>query len=267
MLRSVLTKTLRDQRRSLLVWAVALVALVALYVAVYPSVKGNSTFTKLLDQMPRAYRALFTTESGADFSTPAGYLNTELLTFMGPLLVLIYAIISGSGAVAGEEEHHTLDLLLANPISRARMLVEKFAALVTGTVFLMVVLWVALVAEGTAAGMDISLLRTAAALLHLGLLGIEFGTLALLVGALTGHATASRAVPALLAVVAYLLNALAPMVGWLGPLRKLSPFYQYIGNDPLRNGLSLAALGVAVASIVVLVAASVSAFRRRDVLA
>lgn len=250
-----------------MVWAVALVALVGLYVAVYPSVQGNSSFARLINQMPKTYRALFTTGSGADFSSPAGYLNTELLTFMGPLIVLVYAVVSGSGAVAAEEERHTLDLLLANPIGRGRMLLEKFGALVVGTVFLMVVLWAALVVEGTAAGMDLSLLRTGAALSHLGLLGIEFGAVALLVGALTGHATASRAVPAFLAVVAYLLNALAPLVGWLEPLRKGSPFYQYIGNDPLRNGLSAAALGIALATIAVLVALSVTAFRRRDILA
>src|SRR5487761_1586302 len=96
MLHNVAVRTLKDQRNALLAWAVSLAALVAMYVAVYPSVKGSSSFSKLIDQMPKAYRALFTTGGGADFTTPAGYLNTELLTFMGPLLVMVYAI--GAGA-------------------------------------------------------------------------------------------------------------------------------------------------------------------------
>ena len=45
-------------------------------------------------------------------------------------------------------------------------------------------------------------------------------------------------VPAAVAVVAYLVNGLGPMVSWLEPVQELSPFYQYIAHDPLRNGVS-----------------------------
>ena len=264
MLHSVALRTLKDQRKALFAWAVSLAALVAMYVAVYPSVKGSSSFAKLIDQMPKAYRALFTTGGGADFTTPAGYVNTELMTFMGPLLVMVYAIGAGANALAGEEERGTIDLLLANPVSRARVALGKFSSLVVGTAVLAAVLWVALAAEGAAAGMDLPLGNTAAALLQLALLGIEFGTLALFVGALSGHLTLSRAVPALLAVVTYLINGLGPMVGWLNPLRPASPFFHYIGNDPLRNGLSLRGLVVSTLTIAVLLFASLYTFRSRD---
>src|SRR5579884_3961156 len=146
---SVLARAVRDQLRSLVAWTLGLAGLVGMYVAVYPSVKdGGSSFSKLIDQMPKTYRALFTTGGGVDFTTPAGYLNTELLTFMGPLLVLVYAIGTGSSALAGEEDRGTLDLLLANPVGRARILLEKFAALVAGIGTLMGALWLALVLEG-----------------------------------------------------------------------------------------------------------------------
>jgi ABC-2 type transport system permease protein len=264
MLYSVALRTLKDQRKALLAWAISFAALVAMYVAVYPSVKGNSSFAKLIDQMPKTYRALFTTGGGADFTTPAGYLNTELLTFMGPLLLLVYAIGAGAFALAGEEERGTIDLLLATPISRAKVALGKFSSLVLGTAVLAAVLWAALAAEGAAAGMELPLGNTAAALLQLALLGVEFGTLALFVGALSGNLTLSRAVPALVAVVAYLINGLGPMVGWLNPLRPASPFFQYIGNDPLRNGLSLRGLVVSTLTIAILVVASLYIYRRRD---
>ena len=92
----------------------------------------------------------------ADLASPAGYLNTEFFAFMGPLLVLVYAIGGGAAALAGEEDRRTLDLLLANPVSRARVVVEKFAAQAAGVTFLMTVLWVALLVGGGAAGMDLS---------------------------------------------------------------------------------------------------------------
>jgi len=261
---SIVRRTLRDQRRGLTAWAVALAGLVGMYVAVYPSVSGNSSFAKMIEQMPKAYRTLFTTGSGIDFTTPAGYLNTELLTFMGPLLVLVYAIGAGAAALAGEEDRGTMDLLLANPVSRSRVVGEKFIALVIGTAALMVVLWLALVGEGRAAGMGVPLGRSGAALLHLGLLGVEFGTLALLIGAFTGRLAASRAIPAVSAVTAYLVNGLGPLVGWLRPLRKGSPFFQYIGHDPLRTGVSGLAAAVALVSIAALLTGALMVFRRRD---
>lgn len=266
MLRSVAAKTLRDQRRSLLAWALALAGLVGMYAAVYPSVKGNSSYSNVIDQMPKALRALFTA-GGGDLTTPAGYLNTELMTLMGPILVLVYAIGAGAAAVAGEEDRGTLDLLLANPVTRARVVVEKFAALVAGVSVLSAAMWLAVVAEGRAVGLDLPVGSSAAAMVHLGLLGVEFGALALLVGAATGHLTAARAVPGGLAVVAFLVNGLAGYVTWLGPVRPASPFYQYIGHDPLRTGLWGAAAAVSVASAAVLVAVAVAAFGRRDVLA
>src|SRR5674536_71746 len=42
-----------------------------------------------------------------DRSTPTGYLNTELMSLMAPLLVLLYAITAGANGIAGEEDRHT----------------------------------------------------------------------------------------------------------------------------------------------------------------
>lgn len=265
MVTEVLRHTLRGQRRALAIWTVALFGLIGMYVAIYPSVRANASYSKLIEGLPKAYRALITVAGAGDISTPVGYLDVELMTLMGPLLLLVYGIGGGAAALAGEEERHTLDLLLANPIHRSRVVVEKFLALAGGTAVLVTATWVALVAEGAAVGMDVPLGGAAAAMLHLGLLGAEFGALALLVGALTGRLGPSRAIPTVVAVAAYLVNALAPVVGWLRPLRRGSPFYQYIGHDPLRTGVSWPAVAVAVISIAALVALAVVAFRRRDV--
>jgi ABC-2 type transport system permease protein len=263
---SVTLQTVHTQRRSLLSWSIAISALIAMYVAVWPSVKGTgSSFSKLIDTMPAAYKALFTTGSGIDFSTPVGYLNVELFSFMGPLVVLAYTIGAGASAIAGEEDRRTLDLLLVNSISRSRVVVEKMAAIVLGTTVLVTVMWAALLVEGRIASMDIPVADSAAALIHLGLLGLEFGALALLIGAWTGRVGLSRAVAAIAAGASYVVNGLATLVGWLEPVREFSPFYQYSGHDPLRNGFSSLAIAVSVASTVVLVLASVRAFRRRDV--
>jgi ABC-2 type transport system permease protein len=250
----------------LLVWSVALASLVAMYMAVWPSVQGTgNSVAKLIDEMPDAYRALFVNDAAIDFSSPAGYLDVELFSFMVPIVVLVYAIGTGAAGIAGEEGRRTLDLLLVNAVSRRRVVIEKLGALVFGTFLLGLALWTALVVEGRIAGMDVPVAYSAAALVHLVLLGVEFGALALLVGTLTGRVGLSRAVPAMVAVACYVVAALGTLVDWLEPARRLSPFFQYSGHDPLRTGLSPLAAAVTTASIVVLVVAALAAFDRRDV--
>jgi len=264
MLRNVFLKTLHEQRRGLLGWLASIVLIVLMYAAIWPSLRGQPSMTDFLDQMPEAFRSLFAT-SGADMSTPVGYIQIELMSFMGPMLVILYAVVQGSRSVAGEEERRTMDLLLAAPVSRARVLLEKAAAMVAGTVGLTAVLGAALVIEGRLFDMVIPVDKLAAAMLHLALLGLVFGSMSLAIGAVSGSAGLSRGVPAAVAVVAYLVNGLGPMVSWLDPAQELSPFYQYIAHDPLRNGVSGPAAAVAVATVVVLMAVAVWGFQRRDV--
>jgi ABC-2 type transport system permease protein len=264
MLRTLAMKTLYDQRRGLLGWAIGLTLLTAMYVAIWPSLRDQPSMKDFLDKMPKAFRALFSA-NGADMSTAVGYVQIELLSFMGPMLLLLYAISSGASAIAGEEDRRTADLLLANPVSRERVVLEKLAAMVAGIVALCAVTALALITEGAAAGMHLPVGNVLAAMLHLALLALVFGCLALAVGAAFGHIGVSRAVPALMAVVAYVLNGLGSIVSWLEPLRVFSPFYQYIGHDPLRHGVSLVSVVVAAGTAAALVAVAMAGFRRRDI--
>jgi ABC-2 type transport system permease protein len=261
---SVFSRTLRDQSRALLVWSASAALLVAMYVAIWPSLRDQPSMTAFLERMPEAFRSLFAA-SGADMSTPVGYIQIELMSFVGPLIVIGYGVATAVAAVSGEEDRHTLDLLLAAPVSRTRVVLEKFAEMVVGTFLIAAVLGLALVLEGALADMGLPVGNTAAAMLHLALLGLVFGTLALALSATTGRSVLSRAVPVVVAVAAYVVNGLAPMADWLKPFQKLSPFYSYIGHDPMRHGVSVAGVLVALGTIAVLVVVAVLGFRRRDV--
>ncbi|RKO25610.1 ABC transporter permease [Pseudarthrobacter phenanthrenivorans] len=264
MLSSVLTKTLRDQRRALLGWSISVALLIAMYVALWPTVRDQPSMADILEQMPEAFRALFAS-AGADMSTPTGYVQVELLSFMGPTAVLMYAVGAGAGAIGGEEDRHTLDLLLSNPVSRSRVVLDKFLAMAAGTFLIAAVMGLAIVAEGTLVDLDLPAGTVAATMLHLALLGVVFGSLALMLSAATGRTGISKGIPALVAVIAYIVNGLAPLVDWLADIQEFSPFYQYIGHDPLRNGLDAGSVAIAAATAVVLLALAVLGFRRRDV--
>jgi len=265
MLRNVALKSLRDIRRGFLWWSLGLVGFVALIVSVWPTVHSNPSLNKLAQDYPQALQAFLAFGGAVDYSSPAGYLGIELFSLMIPLLLLVAAIGTGAGTIAGEEERGTMELLLANPVSRTKVVLEKTAALVVEIAGLGFVLWLALWIGAILASMDISAAHLAAATLMAVLLAVAYGTIAILLGAATGRRTMSIGLTAAAAVAAYLVNGLAPLVHALEVPQKLSPFYHYAVGDPLRQGLSLTHLAVLLAIAVVATALAPYFFSRRDV--
>jgi ABC-2 type transport system permease protein len=258
LLRSVLLKSLYDVRRSFAWWAFGLVGLVTLMVAVYPTVRDNPELNQLVEEYPEALKAFIAFGGTVDYASGAGYLGSELFSFMIPLLFIVCAVGNGASAIAGEEERGTLDLLLANPVTRRRVAVDKLVAMAVELAGLGLVLWGALWLGAALVGMDVSAAHLAAATASAALLALAFGAIAFMIGAATGHRALAIGIATAGAVAAYLVNGLAALVDTLAVPQKLSPFYHYAIADPLRQGLALdhslvlAAIAVAAAILGVL---------------
>ena len=78
----------------------------------------------LINSYPTAFKATFGME-GVDFTSGPGYLSTETFSLLAPLMLIGLGIALGTGTIAGEEERGTLDLLIASPVSRGRVLAAK----------------------------------------------------------------------------------------------------------------------------------------------
>ena len=262
MLRNVFLKSLRDQRRSLMFWGIGVAALSLLTILFYPSVKEVPEFSKLFEEseaLTRVFAGGF-----SDLASPEGYLNSQLYSLLVPILFLIFTIGQGSGAIAGEEEKGTLDILLSNPTTRLQVLIQKFAAMAVATSMLAFVLWLSVVIGGAIVDMDLSLWRTAQVTLSGMLLGFLFGALALMLGSTLGKRGLSTGIAGALAIGTYFIYALAPLAEGLEPVQKVFPFYYYIGADPLTNGLNLAHAGVLIGITAALLAVAIITFERRD---
>jgi ABC-2 type transport system permease protein len=259
----ITAKTLRDQRRALVGWAIGMAALVLLYASFYPSIRSNAaTLNKYMESLPEALKNMI--GNSGDISSPVGYVRSEIFSTMGPLLLLILAIGSGARAIAGEEEGRTLDLLLANPVSRRSVVLQKFWAMVASTSGVGLVLLVSIALFGPPFGLHIGVVDLAAAVVSAIALAVSFGSIALAVGCWRGRRGIAIAASTSLAVVAYLLNILAPSVEALDRSQVLSPFYHYIEYDPLRTGFSALHLFVLVAIASAGLALALLAFERRD---
>ncbi|MCZ6538638.1 MAG: ABC transporter permease subunit [Chloroflexi bacterium] len=263
MLSNVYLKALRDSRKSILFYSIGVLAL-GLYVTLfYPTIRDATGFTDFLEDLPEVFQSLI--GDAETYTTAEGFLNVEVFSFMGPLVVSVFAIVAGTAAIAGEEESHTLDQLLANPISRTSVLLQKVGTLLTGLLALMVALGIGLIAGSKIAGFDLSITGTAQALVSLYLLGATLGLLALAIGAATGRKGLAGGVAAGVGVAGFLLDTFLSVVEVLEPARFVSVFYYFNSNDVILNGINAAHFATLAGVSAVAVAAAVWRFEQRDV--
>lgn len=262
MRRNVFSKTLWEQRREVAIWSLGVAAVGVLYAAFYPTV-GTPEMAAAMEAYPAGFlEALGMT----DFTSPAGYLGSTTYGLLGPVLMIIFATVLGGRAIAGEEEGGRLELLLAHPVERWQVVVERAAAMVLALGLPGVVLLVAMaVAAGPAEYEEIGFANLAAASLQLVLLGTVFGSLALAIGAVTGRRAAASGAVAVIGIASYFANTLGPSVEAIAWTRDLSPFRYYSGGQPLVYGWQFGDALILLLIAAVLVAVGIVGFRRRDV--
>ena len=150
------------------------------------------------------------------------------------------------------------------PLTRRAITVGKLAALVVQALPVPIVTALCVV---VGRGVDLSI--DAGPLLGITagvtLLGLLFGALALLIGAITGSRGMALGITSAVAAITYLISSLAPSVHWLRPARYVSAFFYAVGDNQLQHGLPLTWAGVLVITTAVLATAAVIAYDRLDV--
>lgn len=252
---------LRLRRRSLIGYALGMAGYALVIVALYPSFKGDTGLDAFTEKSSTV-AALF--GANGPLTTPPGWLNANLYGNFVPLIVLLMTIGYGAHAIAGQDEDGTLGLLAALPISRRSLLLQKFATLCLTAVPVSVAT-LACVLAGRGFELTVGVGNLVEITVGALLLGIDFGALALTIGALTGSRSTALGVTSALAAASYLISSLAPVVHWIRPARVVSLFYWSVGDGQLVHGLSLTSVLVLVLTATVLLAGAVAAFDRLDV--
>jgi ABC-2 type transport system permease protein len=263
-LAEVLVEAVRERRRSLAWWTIGLVALLALNVAFYPSVRDDPALSDYAKDLPESVRAMFA-GGELDLASPVGYLNSQIYALMAPLVLLIFAIGAGAGAVAGEEERGTLDLLLAHPVRRRSYVVQRFLALAALVAALTAVLLATVALGSWLVDLEIGFGRLVAASASVGLLAVLYAAVALAVGALAPGRARAIAVASGLVLAAWIFDGLAQAVDLLDGWRAATPYYHALGRSPLREGAPWSGWALLVGLTAILVAVGAAGLERRDV--
>lgn len=260
--KNIYFKTLHDQRKLTMWIGLGLIAAALYTTLLFPVIRDISGFEDFIQELPELILSLM---GGAlEFTTPEGFLNTQPFSVLAPLLMLVYAVVRGSALIAGEEESHTLDQLLANPISRTSLFAQKVLAMETGLAALATVLFLGIVTGTSIADYSVDLWKLLQIVFSLFLMASAAGMISAGFGAATGKRGNAGGIAAGILVAGWLFNAIQQLAEVLEWSKYLSLFWYYNGNNILLNGLIGWHAMVLVTVGLVSVVAGAAIFQRRD---
>ncbi|ELY76779.1 ABC transporter permease subunit [Natrinema pallidum] len=116
----------RRRVRGSIALSVGLSALAAMVIWVYPSFEAEVD----LDQLLAAYPDPILQVMGVQTMTSlGGFLSFELYTFGWVIMLGLYLAYSTAGTIADDVDRGRMDVLLSMPLSRRRLVAERFAAI------------------------------------------------------------------------------------------------------------------------------------------
>ncbi len=267
-MKDIIAWELKRRRSTILWWTIGSLLLTFVILALFPSIRDKANqLNQVLDQMPSSLRGLKTGGAASiNVGDPAQFLNSQLFYITLPMIWIILAITRGAGILGKEERDHTLELLLARPISRGRLLLGKALAFgaeysIVTLVSLAFILFVAPIYD-----IHISSSSLALATIYTALFSLSFGYLAFcLQAANTLTKRAATALAVALSFGGYIIASLSSLTDWLKTPSKFVPYHYF---NPLDILQSKTPRGLLIYMAAIFVFGSLLAyvgFRRRDI--
>lgn len=261
--KPLFVKSFRDHARGVLGWTLGIVAIVVIQLSVYPTIRDSSAgWSDVTDSFPEAFKEIFRM---TDYTSEAGYLTTELLTFVVPFIFIGMGCSWGARIATEDEEKGAADIALGLPISRESYLMTRMASSLSILVTAGTSFFVSLAIGGRLLDMSISLARFAIAALCLTLLSIMMLGISTAIGAFTGRRSVALGVSMAIAIALFITYSLAPLVDVLESTTPFNPMQWTIGSQPLTQGLSAGYTATIIAVSALFFASSFRLFERRDI--
>lgn len=256
--RSLFIKTVRDQRWQVLGYGAALFAMAALIVSIWPSYR---TSLEVID-LPPAIEAFLGTDLW--IGTAPGFISAEYFSWI-PILLIVFAVVQGTGAIAGEESSGTIDILLAQPLSRTTMVTIKAAATVINATLIAMLGFLGFAITVPVTDIAVTVSDTFVASANLLPITLLFYALSLWLGAVSPTRSIAAGVAIGMVTLAYFANTIAAGVDMLSWMKYGSPFYYYGAGLPLVEGINWTHAGALLGVALLFFVLTVRTFESRDV--
>ncbi len=205
----------------------------------------------------------------SEMTSFAGYATGTFVN-LAPIVLSIYAILSGSGTLAGEEDEGKLELMVTLPIPRWQIVTAK--ALATAVALLLILAIVGLAAVGVLLSIQDQIETTATAVdmflsaLYMWPLVLAVAMISLFMGAYLPNRRTAALVATVIFVASYFGNSLANLYDSVEPIKPIILFTYYdTAPAVLTEGQAVADTAVLLATSLVLFLLAVCAFQRRNI--
>ena len=255
-----------QRKNNLFWWCISTLLLIALLMLIYPSFhKDAAQLNQALNQLPDSIKSLKTGGSDIDVTSAEGYLHAQVFYSTLPLVLGIFTISLGKALGSRDELHKTLELVLARPIGRSKLLLSKgiagilMCALITLLVGASIAMLANLVDMNIAFGNILTTTAWTMALIT------SFGVISFSLSA-ASQRLRSIAVPfaIIMSFGGYLMTSLSGITSWMEKPAKLFPFHYF---DPRSMLFGEQSKGLAIYLLCILTLGTIIAwygFRQRD---
>jgi ABC-2 type transport system permease protein len=260
MLRSIFAKTLRDQRRPLMIWSAIVILVLIIGYKAFGQIDASQIAS--LVQNP-AFRFL---SDPVAVDTPAGFV-TFRYGFVFSLALGIFAMIIGSRMVRGEEERGSLEMILATPHARCAVLREKALATIVGIAVVGLAFAIGNVLGAAGANDTVNAAPALLAGANLSLLLFFYAMLALFISQYTQTAAASSGITGGLYALFFIMDGTGRVSTGAAWVQYLSPNFYYGRSKPLITtyGTNPGAMALLLALGLLLLVVSAVIFAGRDI--
>jgi len=263
---SIFRSMLQLRRTSLLWYSFGLALYGWFIVAFFPLIEDNLQYMEIFETVFTDEMMAIFGAAGLNFGTLGGFLTVEYLGLIWVFIVAAAVITFAAGALGGAVEDGTMELTLAQPVSRTQVALTRYLALAAYSGALNLVTVATIYLPGLLHGVDVPL-DGMALLFAIGwVLTMAIGGFAYAVSALSsgGGRTIAVSLGVLAAMwLADVLGNISERFEWLSEFTLFNYWKPDIVIDDLTvAGETWAIFGIAA---VIFFVVAIWAFRRRDV--
>ena len=231
MFRTLFLKTIYDKRWFFVGWTIGSVALLVLTAAFYPVI--SESVGDLLKSIPPALSSIVGDTNA--YSTYKGYLGSAVFGIRAEMLFVPLAIILGLSLSVNEEVSGRLYQLLAQPLSRRKIVIEKWTAGLMIIAGIMAVIYGSLIVSSLAIGEPVPYGLLGKIALISGAFTATIFSLTFGIGMAVGRRGLAIIIPVVWVMGSLLLDSFSAQVAWLKDVDWLS-VHSYYSTSALVTG-------------------------------
>ena len=263
---TIFLRVLNDRKRSLIIFSIAGIGLLWMFIALYPIIEEQTTvIMELMEGFPEGFMKAF----GADpdsFTTVEGFLAAKQYSATWPIMVILLLVALAGTVIAGEIEKGSIEISLSRPVSRLKIFFGRYMVGIVGLIVFTFFSVFSLVPLAAIYDVDIGFSNVLKLSIITFLFGLTVLSLSMLLSAIFSEKNRVYMFVGGFMVIMYILNIVALIKESIDYL-KYSSFFHYLDTNGALILDSIGNTSIIVFSTCAIVFTIIGAwwFNKRDI--